>query len=161
MTVRQGQAEQAAAAEVDLSRMIGHLLRAVQQVHVAIWSDLFPAGLTSAQFAVLNVLARDGQLTQTALRSRARLDRSTAADVIRRLVARRLLSQVKDPDDARRRVVRLTNAGRALYAEAAQRALQVNDAMLQGLDDGQRATLLDLLNVLLTQHRGLLDYQDE
>lgn len=148
-------------AEVELSQMIGHLLRACQQLHVAIWSDAFPAGITSPQFAVLNVLARDGQLTQSALRSRARLDRSTAADVIRRLVGRRLISQVKDPADARRRVVRLTNAGRAAYGQAVERALRVNEAMLQGLDDSQRRTLLDLLNALLTHHRGLLDYQDE
>jgi DNA-binding MarR family transcriptional regulator len=158
VTVRSGQTE---AAEVELPRMIGHMLRACQQLHVAIWSDAFPAGVTSPQFAVLNALAKEGQLTQTALRSRARLDRSTAADVIRRLVARRLVSQVKDPADARRRVVRLTGAGRAVYAEATERALEVNEAMLRGLDDDERRQLLTLLNSLLTHHRGLLDYQDE
>jgi DNA-binding MarR family transcriptional regulator len=151
----------AGGAEVELSQMIGHLLRACQQLHVAIWAGEFPAGVTSPQFAVLNVLAEDGQLTQGALRSRARLDRSTAADVIRRLVARRLVSQVKDPSDARRRVVRLTRAGRAVHADAAQRALRVNEAMLRGLGPQQRRELLDLLNTLLEQHRGLLDYQEQ
>ncbi|MET7996377.1 MarR family winged helix-turn-helix transcriptional regulator [Amycolatopsis sp. NPDC005232] len=146
--------------EFDLYGMIGHLLRTTQQLHVAIWSDVFPGGLTSPQFAVLHALAHEGPLTQTTLRSRARLDRSTAADVIRRLVARRLVSQVKDPGDARRRVVRLTSAGRALYAEAAGRAVEVNERMLEGLDTTERKQLVDSLKSLLAHHRGLLDYQD-
>ncbi|MEV8614420.1 hypothetical protein AB0383_42030 [Amycolatopsis sp. NPDC051373] len=99
-------------------------------------------------------------MNQTTLRSRARLDRSTAADVIRRLVARRLVSQVKDPGDARRRVVRLTSAGRALYAEATERAVEVNERMLEGLDTTERKQLVDSLKSLLEHHRGLLDYQD-
>jgi DNA-binding MarR family transcriptional regulator len=150
----------AQAVEFELSSMIGHLLRTCQQLHVAIWSDIFPAGLTSPQFAVLHALAHEGELNQTTLRSRARLDRSTAADVIRRLVARRLVSQVKDPADARRRVVRLTTAGRAVYVDATERARQVNEAMLHGLDTTQRTELVSLLTSLLDHHRGLLDYQD-
>jgi DNA-binding MarR family transcriptional regulator len=153
--------EQVEVVDFDLEHMIGHLLRTCQQLHVAIWSDVFPGGLTSPQFAVLHALAHKGQLTQTMLRSRARLDRSTAADVIRRLVARRLVSQVRDPEDGRRRVVRLTSAGRAVYAEATQRAVQVNEAMLDGLNDSQRRQLVTLLTSLLDHHRGLLDYQDD
>jgi DNA-binding MarR family transcriptional regulator len=151
--------EPAEPVELDLSEMIGHLLRACQQLHVAIWSEVFPAGPTSPQFAVLHALAHEGPLNQTALRSKARLDRSSAADVIRRLVARRLVSQVRDPADARRKVVRLTNAGRAVYAEASGRAQRVNEAMLDGMAGPDRATLTGLLNSLLQHHRGLLDYQ--
>jgi len=149
------------AVELELSAMIGHLLRACQQLHVAIWSEAFPTGLTSPQFAVLHALAEEGELNQTTLRSRARLDRSTAADVIRRLAARRLISHVKDPRDARRRLVRLTNAGRAVHAEAVERALQVNETMLDGLDDTRRTQLVSLLNALLDNHRGLLGYRND
>jgi DNA-binding MarR family transcriptional regulator len=151
----------AEAVEFDLSSMVGHLLRTCQQVHVAIWAEVFPGGLTSPQFAVLYALAHEGPLTQTALRSKVRLDRSTTADVVRRLVSRRLVSQVKDPEDGRRRVVRLTAAGRALYAESTTRATKVNEAMLAGLDDDQRAQLLALLGSLLEQHKGLLDYRED
>ena len=129
-------------------------------MHVAIWADAFPGGLTSPQFAVLHAIAHEGPLTQTALRSKVRLDRSTAADVVRRLVARRLITQVKDPEDARRRVVRLTASGRALYVESTKRATEVNEAMLAGLDAEQRAQLVSLLDSLLEHHKGLLDYRD-
>jgi DNA-binding MarR family transcriptional regulator len=147
--------------EFDLSAMIGHLLRACQQLHVAMWTDHFPGGLTSTQFAVLHALAHEGPLSQTALRSKARLDRSTTADLVRRLVARRLVSQAKDPDDARRRVVRLTTAGRALYAESTIRAAEVNEALLTGLGEQERRTLVSLLSALLESHRGLLDYRED
>ncbi|MFG3662546.1 MarR family winged helix-turn-helix transcriptional regulator [Streptomyces sp. NPDC047706] len=149
------------AADFDLSTMTGHLLRSCQQIHVAIWSEVFPGGLTSPQFAILHALAQQGPLTQTALRSKVRLDRSTTADVVRRLVARRLVSQVKDPEDARRRVVRLTAAGRALYLESTTRAVKVNEAMLAGLDEEQRTQLLTLLGCLLERHKGLLDYRED
>ncbi|MFC4943527.1 MarR family winged helix-turn-helix transcriptional regulator [Pseudonocardia sp. GCM10023141] len=148
-----------AAVDLELTDMIGHLLRSCQQLHVAIWSEAFPGGLTSPQFAVLHALANEGELTQTTLRSHARLDRSNAADVIRRLVARRLVSQVKDPTDGRRRVIRLTAAGRGAHAEATRRAVQVNEAMLDGLDAPQRTQLTSLLAAVLDHHRGLLDYQ--
>ncbi|MCF7549470.1 MarR family winged helix-turn-helix transcriptional regulator [Pseudonocardia sp. WMMC193] len=150
----------AGPVEFDLASMIGHLLRTCQQVHVAIWAENFPGGLTSPQFAVLHALAHDGSLTQVTLRSKIRLDRSTTADVIRRLVARRLVTQVKDPEDARRRVVRLTAAGRALYVESTVRATQVNEAMLAGLDPVQREQLVTLLTSLLDHHKGLLDYRE-
>jgi DNA-binding MarR family transcriptional regulator len=147
------------AVEFEITNMVGHLLRACQQAHVAIWSDVFPAGLTSPQFAVLNALAQEGELNQTTLRSRARLDRSTAADVIRRLAARRLITHIKDPADARRRLVRLTQAGRAVYAEAVDRALTVNETVLGGLDETQRTQLVSLLQALLDQHSDLLGYE--
>ncbi|HEX4250919.1 MAG TPA: MarR family winged helix-turn-helix transcriptional regulator [Pseudonocardia sp.] len=147
--------------ELDISQMVGHLLRACQQLHLAIWSDNFPGGLTSPQFAVLHALALGGPLNQTVLRSHARLDRSSAADVVRRLVARRLVSQVKDPADARRRVVRLTAAGRAVHAEGTARAQRVNEAMLQGFGEAERAQVVELLQSLLHHHRGLLDYQED
>jgi DNA-binding MarR family transcriptional regulator len=147
--------------ELDLSLMVGHLLRACQQLHLAIWSDNFPGGLTSPQFAVLHALALEGPLNQTTLRSRARLDRSSAADVVRRLVARRLVSQVKDPTDARRRVVRLTSAGRAVHAEGTVRAQRVNEAMLAGFTGAERTQVVEVLQALLHHHRGLLDYQED
>jgi DNA-binding MarR family transcriptional regulator len=146
--------------EFDLSSMIGHLLRTCQQLHVAIWADIFPGGLTSPQFAVLHALAHEGPLTQVALRSKVRLDRSTTADIVRRLVARRLVTQVKDPEDARRRLVRITAAGRALYAESTVRAVRVNEAVLAGLDEEQRTRLVGLLNSLLDHHKGLLGYDE-
>jgi DNA-binding MarR family transcriptional regulator len=148
----------AQAVEFDITNMVGHLLRVCQQAHLAIWSEVFPAGLTSPQFAVLNALAHEGELNQTTLRSRARLDRSTAADVIRRMAARRLITHIKDPADARRRVVRLTQAGRAVHSEAVERALQVNEMVLKGLDGTQRMQLVSLLQALLDQHRELLGY---
>jgi DNA-binding MarR family transcriptional regulator len=158
---RSRSAESIEPVQLDISRMVGHLLRACQQLHLAIWSDNFPAGLTSPQFAVLHALALEGPLNQTALRFRARLDRSSAADVVRRLVARRLVSQVKDPADARRRVVRLTNAGRAVHAEGTVRAQRVNEAMLQGFGAAERTQVVELLQALLHHHRGLLDYQED
>lgn len=149
------------ATEFELADMIGHLLRTCQQLHVVVWSEVFPSGLTSPQFAVLHALAHGGELNQSTLRARARLDKSNAADVIRRLVARRYVTQVRDPADARRKLVRLTSAGRKVYAEATGRAVEVNERVLGGLDEETRRHLMSGLNDLLRQHRDKLAYPSD
>jgi len=48
-----------------------------------------------------------------------------------------------------------------VHAEAVERALQVNETMLDGLDDTRRTQLVSLLNALLDNHRGLLGYRND
>lgn len=55
----------------------------------------------------------------------------------------------------------MTHAGRAVYAEAVERATRVNKTLLSGFGDAQRTTLISLLNALLDHHSGLLDYREE
>lgn len=137
----------------DMTKTVGFLLRTCQQVHVALWSEEFAGQLTSPQFAVLHALASDGPLTQTILGSTVRLDRSTTADVVARLVARGLVAQVKHPVDARLRIVRVTAKGKALHRAAIPIVARINDAMLVGLTERARGELVTLLSAVLDQRR--------
>ena len=51
----------------------------------------------------------------------------------------------RDPDDRRRHVVELTNAGRRALTSAERAQEQIEDEVLQGLDPQERATLWRLL----------------
>jgi MarR family transcriptional regulator, temperature-dependent positive regulator of motility len=137
--------------------MIGHLLRSSRKVHSMVWRELLRDEITPPQFAVLHTLARKGSLTRAQIRDDVGMDSSTTADVLCRLLARRLVSQAKDPEDGRRRVVQLTAAGIGAYRGSVEEAVEADDALLVGLDGEQRARLAALLRSMLARQGELLD----
>ncbi len=67
--------------------------------------------LTPRQFEVLRSVSLLEEPSQTALVERTGIDRSTLADIVRRLVERGLLQRRRTRKDARMYAVRLTDAG--------------------------------------------------
>jgi MarR family transcriptional regulator, organic hydroperoxide resistance regulator len=75
-------------------------------------------GVTYPQYLALLVLwERDG-LTVSDLGERLFLDSGTLTPLLKRLEAQGLVDRTRDPADERRVVIRLTDAGRALKADA-------------------------------------------
>ena len=75
-------------------------------------------GVTYPQYLALLVLwERDG-LTVSDLGERLFLDSGTLTPLLKRLEALGLVDRTRDPADERRVVIRLTDAGRALKADA-------------------------------------------
>lgn len=132
-----------------LSAVVGHLLRRAQQIHAALWSECVPGGITSPQYAVLHVLARHPRVDQTRLGELASLDRSTTADIARRLLTRGLVERHRDAHDTRRYLLELTASGRALLDAATAPALEVDRRMVDGLTDRQAEELVHLLRLVL------------
>ena len=88
--------------------------------------DLFAAAhggqdLTSRQLVVLEIVSRETQPSQTMICARTGIDRSTIADMVRRLMRKGYLARRRSRTDARRYVVQLTPEGH----EALERALPV------------------------------------
>jgi DNA-binding MarR family transcriptional regulator len=79
---------------------------------------LAATGLGINQYSVLARLERAGPLMLNDLARTLVMDRSTVGHLLRPLAARDLVSLATDPADARCRTVSLTDAGRALLAEA-------------------------------------------
>lgn len=132
-----------------LSEVVGHLLRRAQQIHAAHWGEHVPGGITSPQYAVLHVLARHPCVDQTRLGELASLDRSTTADIARRLLTRGLVERHRDPHDTRRYLLELTGSGRAVLDAATPPALEVDRRMVEGLTDRQAKELVHLLRLVL------------
>lgn len=131
---------------IDLETHPGHLFRRVQQVHTQLWTSLTSEDVTPPQFAVLNGLAADPGIDQRSLASTIALDRSTAADVIARLVKRGLVQRERDHDDARRNVLRLTEQGVRVHDQLTHRSERMIEVLLSPLAAEERNQLLDLLN---------------
>jgi DNA-binding MarR family transcriptional regulator len=135
----------------------GHLLRRLQQVHREIWTREAPPDLTSVQFAVLNILAEKPGIDQRMLGELGGMDRSTTAEIVRRLMARRLLARFPDAADARRNLLRLTPAGREARRVALPTASRVSEQLTHALDGQERTELIRLLNLVVDSHEEPFD----
>ncbi len=78
-----------------------------------------PLGLTSGQFSLMMSLNRPSPPPMGAVASVLAMDRTTLTAALKPLERRGLVEIFSDPADRRTRRLRLTDAGRALLAEAA------------------------------------------
>jgi DNA-binding MarR family transcriptional regulator len=122
--------------------LISHLARLAQRDSEA---ALDPAGLRPRHLIALNVLRDQGATTQGALGEALRLDPSNLVGLLNELEERALLERRRDPDDRRRHIVELSDAGRRALMRAERDLLSVQDDILGALDEDERATLHALL----------------
>lgn len=95
-------------------------------------------GLTYPQYLVMLVLWDGDGVTVSALRERLYLDYGTLTPLVKRLENQGLLSRRRSPEDERQVVIRLTDEGLALRAEAAsvpQRVAAASGCSLSELDE--------------------------
>ncbi|MBI0299895.1 MarR family transcriptional regulator [Streptomyces sp. PRKS01-29] len=130
---------------VDLNTHPGHLARRFQQAHSLLWGAMVSEETTSPQFAVVNALVEKPEIDQRTLSEHVHLDRSTIADLVARLARRGLLERVRDPNDGRRNVLRLTEEGLRVHRKLVTRTARMNRVFLAPLDETERATLLRLI----------------
>ena len=89
-----------------------HLLHRAGQCADDLFSaEINSSQLTPRQYIVLKSAADAGEASQTALVEATGIDRSTVADIVRRLVERGLLQRERTKHDARMYAVTLTQAG--------------------------------------------------
>lgn len=137
---------------------VGHLLRRAQQVHSAGWNRFVSKELSSVQFAALSVLARSPGASQAVLGKSLDLDRSTIADVVRRMEANGLLTRVRSTDDSRRYVLHLTDHGSSVLTELSPRVQGLSSSLTSGLSEHDTAALHRILVAFLRSagEQGLL-----
>ena len=133
----------------ELSGYTGYLVRRAQQVHAALWLKATRSEITSVQFGVLSLLESNDGIDQRALGELLPLARSTIADVVLRLEKRGLLARVRDSVDRRRNLLSLTESGRSELAGLWSHAERVNEELVSGLDEVDRAELNRLLQLLV------------
>ena len=134
--------------EYDLGEQIGFILRQVSQRHVSIFNELMGTELTPTQWAVLARLYQDGRNSQNELGRQTAMDVATVKGVVDRMIRRGLMQSSPDPDDGRRVVLELTEAGRELVRDKTPAARAVSKLTLRPLSPAQRVTLLGLLRQL-------------
>jgi len=107
--------------------------------------------LTPRQLAVLVTVAGNEGLSQTGLVERTGIDRSTLADIVRRMQRKGLLQRRRTREDARAYAVKLTDEGRRLLRVAEPLAKRVDERILDALPTKQREQFVDdLLSIVDT-----------
>jgi DNA-binding MarR family transcriptional regulator len=131
-----------------LEDQVGHLLRRVNQRHLAVFASVIPE-VTTTQLAAIAKLAELGPLSQNQLGRATAMDAATIKGVVGRLVRRRLVTTVPSPDDRRRLIVELTPEGRAAFERLWPRGLEASRRTLAPLTSDEQARLVALLRKLV------------
>lgn len=124
----------------DSQRILDSIRRLVRLLRVSDRQAQTELGVSGAQLFVMRELGRTPALSLNALAARTRTDQSSVSVVVTRLVEAGLVTRERDGHDARRLVLDLTKAGRALLLKAPpvaqEQLLKVFDDMSE--DDRKR-----------------------
>jgi MarR family transcriptional regulator, lower aerobic nicotinate degradation pathway regulator len=115
---------------------------------------LRPHGLGATQWYVLYQLAEVGPTMQRDLVRQLQIERATLSIVIAALVRKGLVEQADDTVDLRQKQLRLTPAGRSLWAELPDLGF-IQDVAFEGFSDSEietAARVLRLATERLQQH---------
>lgn len=133
--------------EASLAASAIHLLHRAGQCAGDLFAEEVAAnGLTPRQYAVLIAVSQEQGLSQTDLVERTGIDRSTLADIVRRLLKKGLVNRRRTKSDARVYSVRLSDKGREALHAARPAAHQAEERLLAVLDPARRNEFLDSLN---------------
>src|SRR6202046_2734404 len=118
----------------DLSEAPSHLIRRCQQFY----GDLYAreAGgkeLTKQQFTLLCALEQNDGASQTALVEITGIDRSTLAEMVRRMLEKGLLSRERTEEDQRANAVAISPSGRKALRSARNASDRAERALLEAL----------------------------
>ena len=126
-----------------------HLLhRASQIAEERLTRELGDTDVTPRQIAVLAVIANQEDPSQTDVVQATGIDRSTLADIVRRLVDRKLVSRRRSKEDVRAYALKVTEAGRKVLTTSMPVLARVEVALLDALPAKKRGELVDLLKEL-------------
>jgi MarR family transcriptional regulator, lower aerobic nicotinate degradation pathway regulator len=122
--------------------LLDHLARRMRVRSEAV---LAPLGLRPRHLVALTVLRNRGDCTQQGLAATLEMDGTNIVGLLNELEAENLIERRRSPEDRRRHVVELTDAGARQLAKAESALAAIEDEVLGALDESQRATLYDLL----------------
>lgn len=110
------------------------------------------AGMRRYHFSVLVALDEDGPASQAALGRRLSIDRSDMVAVLNDLERDGLVARVRDEQDRRRNLVRITPAGTRALGRLDAQVEEAQAALLEPLSAAERRTLQRLLARVVAHH---------
>ena len=127
-----------------------HLLhRAGQCAGDVFQAEMASGDLTPRQFAVLVAVSQNEGLSQTNLVRRTGIDRSTLADIVRRMLRKGLLQRQRTKQDARAYSVKLTDEGWKALGQAQPTVEVVDSRVLSVLPESDRERFIEDLTKIV------------
>jgi DNA-binding MarR family transcriptional regulator len=135
-----------------------HLLHRAGQCAADVFAaEMGGLDLTPRQFAVLLTVAQREGLSQTDLVEVTGIDRSTLADIVRRMLKKGLLQRRRTREDARAYAVKLTDEGLRVLAAARPKVEAVDARIVATLSAEQRTTLVEDLRTIVASLQAKAD----
>ncbi|HEV7371873.1 MarR family transcriptional regulator [Arenibaculum sp.] len=132
-----------------LPGLVGYRLRKAQiAMFQSFQAAVAPHEVTPGQFGLLVLIRENTGLSQSRLGAAVGIDRSTMVAAIDRLEGRGWVVRAPSPTDRRSYALRLGPEGERLLDELIPKVRAHEEAMLAGMDAGERRLLLDLLGRL-------------
>lgn len=128
----------------------GFLIRRLNQIHYAIFSEECKAhNITPVQFGILTALSLKPGLDQTEIGTEVGLDRTTTADVLKRLEEKNLIERRPHPADKRSRQSLLTEEGFRVMKLLHTSMMRAQQRLLSPLSERNQEIFLKLLGTLV------------
>lgn len=131
----------------------GYLVRRLHQIHLGLFmEECRGEDLTPVQSAILTVLRNGEEMDQLTLSTSVGIDRTSGADVIRRLERRGLISREESQLDRRAKIVRITDAGRAFINRLQPSVVRAQERLVAPLTEEERQEFQRLLNIMISEN---------
>ena len=136
------------------------LLVAARAAQALALERLEPLGLSPRGWGVLSTLVESGSLTQIQLANTLSIDRTAMVYLLDELEEAGLVERLRNPDDRRSFLIRLTAAGRQLQRKAARQLAGQTETLLEPLDKVERAQFLEYLGRVTNRWQELSAHRD-
>jgi DNA-binding MarR family transcriptional regulator len=141
--------------DLTLDAGTGYLLSRAAALIRRRWAQaLASQNLTPHHYGVLMALDEAGPIGPAPLCALIGMDPRNLGPILNGLTGRGLLTRHSDPTDRRRRILALTNSGRAQVADLCETGADLEQQVLQDLGPDDRATLRRILFTLLASAAG-------
>jgi DNA-binding MarR family transcriptional regulator len=122
------------------------------QAHRLLGEHLTPVNARGYHFAILAALAEYGPASQIAIGQRLGVDRSDTHAMVTELAEQGLIRREPDPQDRRRNVITITDAGVDRLDELDKVLGGVQEELLRALSPAERRQLIGLLGRVFDTH---------
>jgi DNA-binding MarR family transcriptional regulator len=140
----------------EMWRRPGFLIRRLHQIGAALFYDECKSeSLTPLQIGMLTALSMNPWLDQKAIGRELSLDRTTTAEVLKRLADKDLVETRVNPDDRRSRISVMTKKGMKVIGELQGSIHRSQERLLEPLSPDERAHFMRLLVHLVDAHEQL------
>ncbi|WP_419908000.1 MarR family winged helix-turn-helix transcriptional regulator [Hoeflea sp.] len=135
----------------DMRFMVSHLLRRAHFFAEARFAKTMSHdGLTSRQLALMVAVDQNPGASQNAIGDIIALDRNSVSELVVRMIKKQLLRRETSPRDKRSFVLRLTEQGREIVAEAALKNPGYQADLTASLSDAETKQLIEYLRRIVS-----------
>ncbi len=136
-------------AEQVLWSRAGFLVRRLNQIHYAMFFEECSNEITPVQYGILTALSLQPGCDQKTIGRELGLDRTTTADVVKRLERKGYLTRRVSPDDRRSRQSFITEEGLRVMGQLQEGMTRAQQRLIDPLGKKDQATFMRLLSQLV------------